>query len=446
MTRRILFVFLVFAALSGFAQTEFPVVSITVEGNRILPASGIAAASGLSAGQNGSSAAFDAARDRLLATGYFETVAYKYKPATAAKGYEITFEVREMQPLYSLRIEALPASVPDLTSWLTAHDPLFTGRIPGTQQVLDRTRHEIEDYFKSKGDPREVGAKVVLTPEKGYEAQFMPVAGLPNVALVSFEGNKVIRTTDLQNAIASVAFGQPYTENNFRLLLDNQLKPAYEKLGYMRVEFPKFTATPSSQVKGVDVHVVVAEGQQYKLGTVSVRGPMEGESKHILNVAKLPQMAIANFDEVRQAALRVKQSLRHEGYLDAEVTTGRDVNDEKKTVDVWFSPAPGEQYTLGKVEIKGLGLEAEAAIKKLWSVGKGSAYPADYPDYFLKSVKEGGYLDNLGDSRAEPEIHPDTHTVDVTLVFGYEPALEREKKKREQQQIQGPDIGGYPPI
>lgn len=406
---------------------QFPVESIHVEGNRILSVAGIAAASGLKTGQPGDTAVFDAARDRLLTSGYFETVAYRFKAAEQGSGYSVTFEVQEMQPLYPLRMEALGVTAAEVVAWLNAKDPLFTGKIPGTQQVLDRTSREIEDFLASKGKPGKVGAKVVLIGEQKYEAQFMPAAGLPNVALVSFEGNKAIRDTDLQNAIAAVAFGQPYTETNFRLLLENQLKPRYEKDGYMRVKFGRLTTTPSTTVKGIDVHVPIEEGPQYKMGTVTVRGPREDESKHILRVAKVPKMAIVDFDQLRQAAIRIKDDMRHEGYLDADVSVDRDINDETKTVDAFFVPNPGTQYMFGKLEVKGLGLDGVAAVNKAWVVKTGEPYPAEYPDYFLKQVAEQGWFDNLGETRAEPEINAETHVVNVTLYFRYNPDAKKKK-------------------
>ncbi len=437
MARLMLFVLLLLASLAHSQTREFPVDSITVEGNRILTASGVAAASGLKLGAKGDTAIFDAARDRLLASGYFETVAYRYKAAEnkaaenkaaeTGSGYNVTFEIQEMQPLYPLKIEALPVTVAEATAWLKTHDPLFSGRIPGTQQVLERTARGIEELLTSKGQPVKVGGKVVLLAEQKYEVQFAPAAGLPNVARVSFEGNKVIRDTDLQNAIAAVAFGQPYTEENFRLLLENQLKPFYEKDGYMRVKFGKLTTSPSAQVKGIDVHVPLEEGPQYKLGTVTVRGAMEDNSKHILRVAKVPKIAVADFDQLRQAAIRVKDDLRHEGYLDGDVTVDRDINDETKTVDAFFVAVPGVQYMFGKLEVKGLGLDGIAAVAKAWALKTGEPFAAEYPDYFLKRVKEEGWFDNLGETRAEPEINSEAHVVNVTIYFRYNPDAKRKR-------------------
>ncbi|MCU1328133.1 MAG: surface antigen variable number repeat protein [Bryobacterales bacterium] len=415
-------------------QREFPIDSIQVEGTRILTPAGVIAASGLKLGQIGDTAVFDAARDRLLATGYFENLGYRFKPSDKGNGYELTFDAREMTPLYALRAESLPATAAEISAWLKQHDPLFNGRIPGTQQALDHTARLIEAFLASKKTPVPVAGKVVLLGPQKYEAQFTPAAGLPNVALVTFEGNKAVRSTELQNAIAAVAFGQPYTENNFRVLLESQIGPVYEKKGYLRVSFLTITTTPSAQVKGVDVKVVLKEGEQYSLGNVSVIGAMADQSKHILRVAKIPPvMKVVDFDEIRSAIVRVKTALRHEGYLDVEVSMDREINDEKKTVDVVLIPQPGPQYTFGKLQVKGLGLDSVAAVEKAWVLKKGDPFPGEYPELFLRRVKEDGWFDNLGETRAEPEINQETHEVNVTLYFRYNPDATKRPKPNQAQ-------------
>ncbi len=82
---RISLVLLLF--VSGLcAQTRsFPIDSITIEGNKILSAGAITSAAGLKHGDTGNSAIFDAARDRLIASGYFETVGYRYKPSATER-------------------------------------------------------------------------------------------------------------------------------------------------------------------------------------------------------------------------------------------------------------------------------------------------------------------------------------------------------------------------
>ena len=73
----------------------------------------------------------------------------------------------------------------------------------------------------------------------------------------------------------------------------------------------------------------------------------------------------------------------------------------------------------GKLDVKGLGLDGVDAVKKMWGVKPGEPFPAEYPDYFAKKVQDEGVFENLSDVRAEPEINPDTHLVNVTLTFKY---------------------------
>jgi outer membrane protein insertion porin family len=408
------------------SAAEFPIDSIMVEGTRILKAENVVAASGLKMGEPANGVAFDAARDRLLKSGYFQNVSYRFKPSGRG-GYDLTFEVAEAEPLFPIRLEGLPGATADAVAWLKQHDPLFQGRIPGTQAVLERTSHEIEQFLATRKSSVQVAGKVAVIAAERYEARFMPAAGLPNVAIVTFEGNKAIRDTELSNAIGAVAFGQPFTEESFRLLLDSQIRPLYEAKGYLRVAFPKITAAPSPNVKGVDVHVALTEGEQYKMGDTIIRGPMQNNTKHLLRVAAVPKMTIVDFDKINEAARRMKNGLKQEGYLDVEVTVDRTIDDAKKTVTVYFIPAPGPQYLFGKLDVAGLGLDGEAAIHKLWGVKSGDPFPADYPDYFLSEVKKEGYFENLGDTKADRHVDEDTHVVDVKLTFntGLPPAKKR---------------------
>jgi outer membrane protein assembly factor BamA len=442
---RISFVLLLFAgvfmsALPGqtlpnrTTARDFPVDSISVEGNRILTAPGIIAASGLRKGQNGNSSVFDEARDRLIATGYFDMVAYRYKPA-ASGGYQITFEVQELEMLYPIRVDGLPVSAEEVTGYLKTQDPLFSGKMPGTRQVLDRTAKQIAFYLELKGHSAEVAGRVVATAPGQLEIDFTPPRGLPAVAAVTFEGSKVISAIDLHNKMNEVAFGQPFSDSAFRMLLESQIVPLYEAKGYLRVMFPKISATPSTAVTGVDVKVTIDEGPEYKLVRVAVAGKSPAESERILKRAKLPQMTVANFDQVREAAENVKKSMRGQGFLDADVTTDRKLDDEKKTVEFFLVLDSGPEYTMGKLTVSGLGLDGEAAIRKMWSVKPGDDYPQGYAEYFLKKVKDEGIFDNLGDTRASPDVNLKTHVVDVTLDFKF--ARDEQKKPPQGQGFPG---------
>ena len=71
-----------------------------MEGSHNYTPAQILAVAGLKIGQLAGKPEFEAARDRLVATGMFETVGYKFAPGGDKNGYAASFQVVEAQPAY----------------------------------------------------------------------------------------------------------------------------------------------------------------------------------------------------------------------------------------------------------------------------------------------------------------------------------------------------------
>ncbi len=161
---------------------KWPIESLTVEGNHAYTVAQILAAAGLKAGQTAGREDFEAARERLIATGAFETVGYKFAPAASGKGYAASFQVTESPTLYPIRFEELGAADTDLVAMLAAHDPLFSmSQTPAVQPALDRYARWIEEYLASKGKPEKVMGQVVSRRPNQFVILFRPARNRPAV-------------------------------------------------------------------------------------------------------------------------------------------------------------------------------------------------------------------------------------------------------------------------
>ncbi len=403
-----------------------PISSITVTGNKITNTEAVLASSGLKVNDNGGPAMFDAARDRLLDTGYFDSVSYSFRQQDL--GFAVTFTVIEMKQAFPIRVEALPITPDEVVQLLKSKDPLFNGLLPAAKQVLDRAAATVEQSLSATNPGLRVRAKVIPAGPDRFEVQFAPAEGLPVIADVTFEGSAIVKDNVMHEVMIEHGIGQVFSEASLRALLDRYIRPLFEKEGYMRVSFPQVTNKPSAGVKGIEVHVTVADGERYKLGTVSVLGKMQSDSKRILRMANLPQSDFVNGNDLQQGADRIHDTLRGEGYLDVSVTTGHAIDEPRKAVNVWFEVNPGELYTFGKLEVLGLGLDGEAAIRKSWGVKTGDPFPGGYPDHFVETIKAEGLFDNLGAITATPSINRQTHVVDVSLHFASAPAPTRPRR------------------
>jgi len=407
---------------------KYPITAIIIKGNKLLPAEQIIAASGLKIGEAGDKARFEQARKQLEATGMLDSIGYQFDPAEDGKGYVATFTVDEVSPLCTVQFEGLNASRADIDKYLKSKEVLYNGKLPPTTFIIDRFTSEIETYLASIKHAEKVVSNVVPSGPDSFDLVFRNGAPLPSIAEVTFEGNKAVLITDLEHAINDVAYGTPYSEYTFKLLLENQIKPLYEAKGYLGVRFLNVTSEPSKTVKGVIVHLTVKEGPVYKLTKVSLSGVTRDETADLGRIAKFKTGEVANFDEINEAVDRMKKQLIHDGYIHTEAEIVRRLDDAAKTVGLLVKLTKGPLYTYGKLTIQGLDLDGEAQIEKLWTGKAGKPYNAEYAEFFLARIKEQGLFEDLGDTKAVKKVNDEKHVVDITLDFKAAPVKKDRKK------------------
>jgi outer membrane protein insertion porin family len=404
------------------APSKWPIASLAIHGNKNYSEQDILKVAGLKVGDTAGKQEFEAARDRLIATGAFESVGYRFDPVgRGAKGYAASFQVVEVAQVYPIRFEAIHADTKAITAYLDQKFPLFSEKLPGTRQMLDRITQSVEEWLAKNSQPQKIIAKL-SAPEAGKLEIVIQPESLPSVAEINFSGNSSIPTQKLREAAAGPAVGAVYTEPKFRQILDSSVRPLYEALGRLRVEWTKIEAVPAKGVSGLAITVHFKEGDEYKLRHVEIAKPdtedkAAFDEKGLVKEGAFETGEIANFTKIRQGVEKIEQSLRKKGYIEVKSKTERTIDDAAKTVDLKLTVDPGPQFTFGQLTIKGLDIETEPHIRKLWALKKGQPFNVEYPDYFLDRIRQDGIFDNLGRTKSAIEPNPGAGTVDVTLFF-----------------------------
>jgi outer membrane protein insertion porin family len=399
------------------ATQKRPIASLTVEGNRIFKKEQVLAVAGLKIGQAAGKAEFEAARDRLVACGAFENVAYRYAASPNGEGIAATLEVAEVEQVYPVDFQDLHVSSLELDGVLSAKDPIYSReRLPAARPVLDRYTKWIQDFLATKGNKEKILGEVTQTQGGDFMIVFRPARPLPTVAQVTFEGNQAIEQDKLREAIAG-AVGSTYTEDSFRQTLNSVIRPLYENKGYLKAGFPGLRTVPAEDVKGLHVFVSVEEGITYEFGKVTIDGPTPVAPETLVKAAELKSGDLADMSKVTEGVERIRKAVRREGYLDARVLADRKLDDGKKLVNVTVRVEAGPQFTMGKLKLTGLDINSEAEVRRIWNLKEGKPFNPDYPDLFLRRVREMGLFDNLGATKAESQLNQREHTADVTLTF-----------------------------
>ncbi|HEU0122316.1 MAG TPA: POTRA domain-containing protein [Bryobacteraceae bacterium] len=411
--------------LTGFflLAALFPIDSIQVEGLKRLKPEQVIRVSGLRVGQKADKPDFDAAQARLLATGSLASVGYRY--ASSAKGgYTVTFEVQEVDQVFPIRFEELPGTESELLQVLAAADPLFTNPIAGSEAVIKRLETALNAHLEV--DPPVIGRILADRPDETM-LLFRPNRPRPVVATVTFAGNKAFSAAELQNRMASVAIGVIFTEESFRELLQNQIRPLYETQGLLRVAFPKIEAKRAGDVEGLDVAVTVVEGEPYKLEKVTLTGAPDAAD--LLREAAFKEGEVFRLNEIVDGLERLRAELRAQGFMRVSTDSTRTYSDAKKMVNMNVAVTLGQRFHMGRLVIQGLDITTEPVIRKMWGLKQGAPFRDKYAEKLLQRVRDEGIMDNLGETKAKLDYDEAKGLIHVTLQFAGE-KKEPEKKRQ----------------
>src|SRR5205823_1388973 len=138
------------------------------------------------------------------------------------------------------------------------------------------------------------------------------------------------------------------------------------------------------------VFVTVHEGESYELGKVTVEGPAPVAPDALLKAGAFKPGEVADMSRVNEGVERVRLAVRREGYMDVRTSVDRRVDDEKKLVNLTVHVSAGPQFTMGKLNLVGLDLHGEAEIRRIWILKEGKPFNPEYPDLFLRRVREQG--------------------------------------------------------
>ena len=407
----------------------WPIDAIRIEGLRDYTPGQALGVLNLKVGQLAEAKDFQAARERLMATGAFATAGFRFGPSSGGKGYVVTFELSEAEPKYAVRFDDLGLPAEQFRAALAKIDPFFGPLVPATEPLLARYSKAIEELLAARNQPLKVAGRLVPGVTGKLEVVFEP-ALRPRIARVRFTGNAVVASALLENAINAVAVGTTYQEARFRQVLDTQVRPLYDARGRVRVAFTEIRTEPEKDVKGLAIAVKVDEGASYLFGAVQVTGANVPRSEWE-KAASLKAGDVFNQNAVDAVVARIEQRLKREGLLHVQSQVERRIDDPAKKVDLIIHVTPGPQYTFGALTIEGLDILTEPAIRKMWGIKEGQPFNIEYPQHFLDVVKEDGVLDDLGETRALVKPDDRSRTVDVTLIFkGAPPKPDKPKDRR----------------
>jgi hypothetical protein len=141
------------SAGAAYGQT-FSIVDLQVKGNQRFSTASVLAQAGLKVGVRVTSKDVEAAATRLVETGMFEEVDYRYDPRSAknkVSGYVVTWLLREAPVGAAARLEFPDINEEELWGDLTKANGLVSRQIPANAVAIGFLRRNVEVALRKRG-------------------------------------------------------------------------------------------------------------------------------------------------------------------------------------------------------------------------------------------------------------------------------------------------------
>ena len=423
------FVFALLAPCAHARQTpaqQVRLAKVDVVGLRQMKPEQFIEASGLQVGQQVDVPTLDAAAQRLLDTGLFAKLSYRYRLTGA--GAVVTFEVEEVQT------KSLPV-VFDNFIWFSRDElltavrrelPNFDGTAPDTQGATTSITKALTDLLAARHIAGQVEYTLGTDEGGAHPRHVFTVKGVRvPVCKMHFPGATDVSEQELIKN-SQPLFEMDYSQENVAAFAAGNLVPLYRQRGHLRATFAAPSAAavdasaPDNCKGGADVTVPVTEGLVYLWDKAEWTDAGALAAPELDAALNMKAGETANGLKIDQGWQAVRRAYGRKGYLDARVKPVATFDDEQKRVSYVVKIAEGAQYHMGTFSVAGLAEADAARVRAAWQLAPGAVYDGDYLAEFMKKLP-ALHIQGLGTKfkQTGADIKPDRQkqTVDVTLTF-----------------------------
>jgi outer membrane protein assembly factor BamA len=423
----LLFISLVPAQTPPAAATATAVLrEIRADGLKSVTESQVVTMSGLQTGAEAGRDELQAAADKLVQSGLFAHVNYNFQ--SRADGLVVNFHLDEAE-----RVPAYFDNLPwftdgELNDAIRAKLPFYDGTLPTAGAVVDEAAEAAGEFLATHGLQAAIEHQVISNPNGDGNIQEFHIDGATlKISSMEFSDASLNSSKMVQQQLAELK-GKPYSRMAIDLFLTEQVRPIYQKQGYLRAKLGppeiRLTGNPNQKLpEQIPVFVPVAPGAVYKWKGVEFSGNSLLSTVTLTSDLALKDGDVADGMAIEAGLDRIREEYAHVGHLDAKVDPVASYNDQLHTIAYKVRIDEGQSYKFNELTITGLSPTAEKRLRDAWTIPQGELFDkATYEELLTKLETKPAeifhnlpvHYENVGHWIQPDEAH---HTVDILLDF-----------------------------
>jgi outer membrane protein insertion porin family len=312
-----------------------------------------------------------------------------------------------------LRSEAL---LPDLQT---------RANMPYDPATVAADAQRITDIYRRTGRAlAQVSPRIVELPNGNVDVVFTVNEGArTTIKSISFEGNRAFSDGRLRDIMTSEESGiltllkttDVYDPDRVAQDLD-LIRRYYLRKGYADIQIVSSDVVFDVQRGGYLINIVLDEGQQYTVGTVSVDSRLPGIDDADLQRRVLTRPGrVYDATEVERTLVDLTTEVTRRGYPFAQVRPVGVRNVESATVDIGYVLEEGPRVYIERINIRGNTRTQEQVIRRELDLGEGDPYNKVILDRAERRLNNLGFFESVRISN-EPSMSPDRMIINIDVV------------------------------
>ena len=389
--------------------------SVSVEGNARIGDSAILTRAGIAQGQTLTAGELNAAYQRLVETGLFETVEF------TPRGNSLTITVKEFPTINRINFEG---------NQRIDDDTLAAVINSGERRVFNPAQAErdaaiIAEAYATEGRlAARVTPTIIRRSDNRVDLIFEIFEG-DNVEIerISFTGNRVFSDRRLRGILSTKQAGlfRAFVRSDIliedRIEFDKQvLRDFYQSRGYIDFRVNSANAELTEERDGYFLIFDVQEGQQFTIGEISVTSEMNGADEEVyLNAVKSETGDVYSPSIIEQDIARMERQAINDG-LDFLRVEPRITRDERNlAVNVEYLLTRGPRIFVERIDIEGNTTTLDQVIRRQFRSVEGDPFNPREIREAAERIRALGYFADA-EVNAREGSSSDQVIVDVDVV------------------------------
>jgi outer membrane protein assembly factor BamA len=376
------------------AQTVPPATAtlreIRSDGLKSLPEPQIVALTGLQPGALAGRDDLQAAADKLVQSGLFANVKYNFQ--TRTDGVVVTFHVEEAP-----RIPAYFDNLPwfgdsELNDAIRKKLAFYDGTLPNAGTVVDQAADALNEFLVTHGLQAAIEHQALANPNGEGDVQQFHIEGASlRIFSLEFSDPSLNSSLTVQQQLSELK-GKAYSRMAIDLFLVEQVRPIYQKQGYLRTKLGppevRLTGNPNQKLpEQIPVYVPVTPGAVYRWKGVQWTGNSLLSSITLTGDLPLKVGDVADGMALEGGFEHIREEYAHRGYLDAKIDPVATYDDQAHTIAYAAHLQEGKPYKLGAMVITGLSTAAEKRLREVWPIPAGELFDKTLYEEFLTKLQ-----------------------------------------------------------